>query len=77
MESVSKEVKKTLNEKAGIIEFDNFAYRKQIQQIVKDIKNTTLFTEVHNVAGKPQYPLHAGSPPKEIIKSSLIFYIWN
>ena len=55
IESISKEVKKTLNEKAGVIEFDNFAYRKQIQQIAKDIKNTTLFTEVLNIEHLSNY----------------------
>ena len=55
MESISKEIKKTLNEKAGVIEFNNFAYRKQIQQIVKDLKNTTLFTEVLNIKQLSNY----------------------
>lgn len=55
MKSVSKEVKKTLNEKAGVIEFNNFAYRKQIQQIAKDIKNTTLFTEILNIKQLSNY----------------------
>lgn len=35
-----------LNEKAGVIEFDNVLYRKQICQIVKDIKNATQFNDV-------------------------------
>ena len=55
IESISKEIKKTLNEKAGVIEFNNFAYRKQIQQIVKELKNTTLFTEVLNIKQLSNY----------------------
>lgn len=35
-----------LNEKAGVIEFDNNLYRKQICQIVKDIKSATQFNDV-------------------------------
>ena len=36
--TLSNESQHILNEKAGVIEFDNFAYRKQIQNIAKDIK---------------------------------------
>lgn len=44
--SIAKEVKKTLNEKAGVIEFDNDAYRREIYQIAKTLKQTTEFNDV-------------------------------
>lgn len=41
-----------LNEKAGVIEFDNFAYRKQIQNIVNEIKTVDVFNEsLYDVTG--------------------------
>lgn len=44
--NVSKEVKKELNEKAGVIEFDNVTYRKEICQITRTLKQTTEFNDV-------------------------------